>query len=243
MAVIVGPSCRRCHNENSNRATFGIMPRTPDFFILLRTFTMNAQLQAHTGQELVLKLDDVRMGDIDQVGGKNASLGEMISQLAGSGVRVPGGFCTTAHAFREFLRIGGLDRRIAEALAGLDADDVRALAQVGEQIRQWIVETPLPADLESAIRAAYEELTAASPESTFAVRSSATAEDLPDASRRPSSTSAGSMPCWTRSGMSSRRCTTTAPSRTASTRVSSTATSRSRRACSAWCAATRRCRA
>ncbi len=143
---------------------------------------MNAQLQAHTGQELVLKLDDVRMGDIDQVGGKNASLGEMISQLAGSGVRVPGGFCTTAHAFREFLRIGGLDRRIAEALAGLDADDVRALAQVGEQIRQWIVETPLPADLESAIRAAYDELTAASPESTFAVRSSATAEDLPDAS-------------------------------------------------------------
>ncbi len=143
---------------------------------------MNAQLQAHTGQELVLKLDDVRMGDIDQVGGKNASLGEMISQLAGSGVRVPGGFCTTAHAFREFLRIGGLDRRIAEALAGLDADDVRALAQVGEQIRQWIVETPLPADLESAIRTAYDELTAASPESTFAVRSSATAEDLPDAS-------------------------------------------------------------
>lgn len=143
---------------------------------------MTQQNTAHSGNELILQLDDVRMSDIDQVGGKNASLGEMISQLSGSGVRVPGGFATTAHAFRQFLRSGGLEGRIEAMLAELDADDVRALERCGAQIRQWVIETPFPADLEQAIRSAYADLTAGNPEASFAVRSSATAEDLPDAS-------------------------------------------------------------
>ncbi len=143
---------------------------------------MTQQNTAHSGNELILQLDDVRMSDIDQVGGKNASLGEMISQLSGSGVRVPGGFATTAHAFRQFLRAGGLGERIETMLKELDADDVRALERCGAQIRQWVIETPFPADLEQAIRSAYANLTAGNPEASFAVRSSATAEDLPDAS-------------------------------------------------------------
>ncbi|CAZ89081.1 phosphoenolpyruvate synthase [Thiomonas arsenitoxydans] len=143
---------------------------------------MTQQNTAHSGNELILQLDDVRMSDIDQVGGKNASLGEMISQLSGSGVRVPGGFATTAHAFRQFLRAGGLGERIETMLKELDADDVRALERCGAQIRQWVIETPFPADLEQAIRGAYADLTAGNPEASFAVRSSATAEDLPDAS-------------------------------------------------------------
>ncbi|HOI67415.1 MAG TPA: PEP/pyruvate-binding domain-containing protein, partial [Thiomonas arsenitoxydans] len=111
---------------------------------------MTQQNTAHSGNELILQLDDVRMSDIDQVGGKNASLGEMISQLSGSGVRVPGGFATTAHAFRQFLRAGGLGERIETMLKELDADDVRALERCGAQIRQWVIETPFPADLEQA---------------------------------------------------------------------------------------------
>jgi pyruvate,water dikinase len=122
------------------------------------------------------------MHDVEVVGGKNASLGEMISQLAASGVRVPGGFATTAHAFRQFLRHAGLAERIEARLATLNTDDVRALAAAGAEIRQWIVETPFPADLDAAIRAQYHLLAADHPEATFAVRSSATAEDLPDAS-------------------------------------------------------------
>jgi pyruvate,water dikinase len=143
---------------------------------------MTEQHTAHRGHALVLRLQDVRMTDIDQVGGKNASLGEMISQLSSSGVRVPGGFATTAYAFREFLRAGELDQRIQAALQALDADDVRALERTGAQIRQWVLDTPLPADLEQAVRQAYAELTADNPDASFAVRSSATAEDLPDAS-------------------------------------------------------------
>ena len=143
---------------------------------------MTQQNTAHSGKELILRLEDVRMSDIDQVGGKNASLGEMITQLSSSGVRVPGGFATTAYAFREFLRAGGLDQRIHAALEALDADDVRALERTGAQIRQWVLDTPLPADLEQAVRQAYTDLTARQPETSFAVRSSATAEDLPDAS-------------------------------------------------------------
>jgi pyruvate,water dikinase len=143
---------------------------------------MTQRNTAHSGKELILRLEDVRMSDIDQVGGKNASLGEMITQLSSSGVRVPGGFATTAHAFREFLRAGGLDQRIHAALEALDADDVRALERTGAQIRQWVLDTPLPADLEQAVRQAYTDLTAGQPETSFAVRSSATAEDLPDAS-------------------------------------------------------------
>jgi pyruvate,water dikinase len=143
---------------------------------------MTQQNSAHSGKEFILRLEDVRMTDIDQVGGKNASLGEMISQLSSSGVRVPGGFATTAHAFREFLRAGGLDQRIHSALEALDADDVRGLERTGAQIRQWVLDTPLPSDLEQAVRQAYADLTMGQPETSFAVRSSATAEDLPDAS-------------------------------------------------------------
>ncbi|HUC32367.1 MAG TPA: phosphoenolpyruvate synthase, partial [Ilumatobacteraceae bacterium] len=122
------------------------------------------------------------MTDVEVVGGKNASLGEMISQLAASGVRVPGGFATTAHAFREFLSHGGLTDKIAARLSDLDTDDVRALAAAGSQIRGWVVEAPFPPGLEAAVRAEFERLTAEHPGASFAVRSSATAEDLPDAS-------------------------------------------------------------
>lgn len=129
----------------------------------------------------VIPFENLRMTDIGQVGGKNASLGEMISQLHDSGVRVPGGFATTADAFRDFLAHQGLDARIRCELEQLDVDDVGELARVGTRIRQWIVETPLPAGLESCIREHYEKLDLAGGGS-FAVRSSATAEDLPDAS-------------------------------------------------------------
>ncbi|MCY4746490.1 phosphoenolpyruvate synthase [Pelomonas sp. UHG3] len=131
---------------------------------------------------LVVPFENLRMTDVEAVGGKNASLGEMISQLAASGVRVPGGFATTAHAFRQFLKHEGLDARIAARLSSLNTDDVRALAQAGAEIRGWIENQPFPADLEAGVRAAYAQLTADNPDATFAVRSSATAEDLPDAS-------------------------------------------------------------
>ncbi|MBV8037655.1 phosphoenolpyruvate synthase [Roseateles sp.] len=131
---------------------------------------------------LVVPFENLRMTDVEAVGGKNASLGEMISQLAASGVRVPGGFATTAHAFREFLKHEGLDARIAARLATLNTDDVRALAEAGAEIRGWIESQPFPADLEAGVRQAFEQLTADNPGASFAVRSSATAEDLPDAS-------------------------------------------------------------
>ena len=131
---------------------------------------------------LVAPFEHLRMTDVETVGGKNASLGEMISQLAASGVRVPGGFATTAHAFRQFLQQDGLARRIEVRLSTLNTDDVRALAQAGSQIRKWIEETPFPADLEAAISAEFAHLTEGAPGASFAVRSSATAEDLPDAS-------------------------------------------------------------
>jgi pyruvate,water dikinase len=131
---------------------------------------------------LVVPLEQLRMTDVEAVGGKNASLGEMISQLAESGVRVPGGFATTAHAFRTFLAQDDLAGRIARRLADLDAEDVRALAAAGAQIRGWIEETPFPPALEAAVRAEFEKLAAGQPQASFAVRSSATAEDLPDAS-------------------------------------------------------------
>jgi len=121
------------------------------------------------------------MTDVDSVGGKNASLGEMISQLSGAGVRVPGGFATTAQAFRDFLSGTGLDKRISDRLSTLDPDDVRELAVAGAEIRDWIVEAPLPARLDSEIRSAFGKLDADG-KGSFAVRSSATAEDLPDAS-------------------------------------------------------------
>ncbi len=131
---------------------------------------------------LVAPLERLRMTDVESVGGKNASLGEMISQLAESGVRVPGGFATTAHAFRLFLAEGGLAHRISERLSTLDVDDVRALAAAGEEIRGWIEKQPFSPALEQAIRTAFDALVSGAPEASFAVRSSATAEDMPDAS-------------------------------------------------------------
>ena len=131
---------------------------------------------------LVVPFEKLRMTDVESVGGKNASLGEMISQLAETGVRVPGGFATTAHAFRDFLKHEGLDVRIQKRLADLNTDDVRALAAAGAEIRGWLEAQPFPAELEAAIRASFAALTADNPDASFAVRSSATAEDLPDAS-------------------------------------------------------------
>jgi pyruvate, water dikinase len=133
-------------------------------------------------QQRVIPFERLRMGDVEQVGGKNASLGEMISQLAGAGIRVPGGFATTAHAFREFLAHNRLEARIAERLRALDVDDVVALARVGAEIRGWIAEAPLPLALDADIAAAYADVSQGAPDATWAVRSSATAEDLPDAS-------------------------------------------------------------
>jgi pyruvate,water dikinase len=129
----------------------------------------------------VVSFEQLRMTDVDSVGGKNASLGEMISQLADAGVRVPGGFATTAQAFRDFLSGTGLDKRIAERLTTLNPEDVRELALAGAQIRQWITEAPLPQRLNDDIKSAFALLDADG-KGSFAVRSSATAEDLPDAS-------------------------------------------------------------
>jgi len=128
----------------------------------------------------VIPFSELRMTDVDKVGGKNASLGEMISQLPAD-VRVPGGFATTAEAYREFLAHQGLHERIQAALDALDTEDVVALASTGAEIREWILDTPFPPQLESDIRLAYDAL-AAEGGASFAVRSSATAEDLPDAS-------------------------------------------------------------
>ncbi|CAB3740285.1 Phosphoenolpyruvate synthase [Achromobacter deleyi] len=129
----------------------------------------------------VVLFEQLRMTDVDSVGGKNASLGEMISQLSGAGVRVPGGFATTADAFRDFLKASGLDKRIAERLTTLNPEDVRELANAGGEIRQWIVDAPFSSEFEAQIREAFAKLDADG-KGSFAVRSSATAEDLPDAS-------------------------------------------------------------
>ncbi|MBS2022579.1 MAG: phosphoenolpyruvate synthase, partial [Deltaproteobacteria bacterium] len=126
--------------------------------------------------------EQLRMGDVDTVGGKNSSLGELISQLSAAGVRVPGGFATTAFAFRRFVEEAGLTEKIAARLATLDTDDVKALAEAGKEIRHWVESAPFPRELEAAIRAEFIKLSAQDPGATFAVRSSATAEDLPDAS-------------------------------------------------------------
>ncbi|MDO8887896.1 MAG: phosphoenolpyruvate synthase [Hydrogenophaga sp.] len=131
--------------------------------------------------DLVVPFEHLRMTDVESVGGKNASLGEMISQLP-AGVKVPTGFATTAHAFREFLAFDGLTGRINARLDALDTEDVRALAQAGAEIRAMVENQPFPADLEKAIREAFVTLTHGNDTASFAVRSSATAEDLPDAS-------------------------------------------------------------
>jgi len=133
-------------------------------------------------QERVVAFDHLRMSDVERVGGKNASLGEMISQLHASGIRVPDGFATTAFAFHEFLGVNGLKERIDEALSALDVDDVKALAKTGAEIRGWISNAPLPDALEEEVQAAYRKLAGKAGHVVVAVRSSATAEDLPDAS-------------------------------------------------------------
>ncbi|AVT12329.1 phosphoenolpyruvate synthase [Paracidovorax avenae] len=130
---------------------------------------------------LVVPFENLRMTDVESVGGKNASLGEMISQLP-DGVRVPTGFATTAHAFRQFLAHDGLAQKISDRLKTLDTEDVRALAAAGAEIRAMVEAQPFPADLEKAIRDAFATLCGGNAEACFAVRSSATAEDLPDAS-------------------------------------------------------------
>lgn len=132
--------------------------------------------------EYVVSLDKLGVHDVEHVGGKNASLGEMISNLAGAGVSVPGGFATTAQAYRDFLELSGLNDQIHAALDALDVDDVNALAKTGAQIRQWIMEAEFPEKLNAEIRTAFAELSAGNPNLAVAVRSSATAEDLPDAS-------------------------------------------------------------
>jgi pyruvate,water dikinase len=142
------------------------------------SFPMSALFSATA---LVVPFENLRMTDVEAVGGKNASLGEMISQLP-QGVKVPTGFATTAHAFRQFLAHGGLDDRIQKRLQALDTEDVRSLAVAGAEIRGWLEAQPFPADLEREIRAAFETLQAGNAQASFAVRSSATAEDLPDAS-------------------------------------------------------------
>jgi len=129
----------------------------------------------------VISFEKLGMQDVDKVGGKNASLGEMISHLAKLGVSVPGGFATTADAYREFLAHAGLAERVNRELAKLDIDDVTALAETGARIRQWLMETPFPAALEKSIREGYAALSGGK-DASVAVRSSATAEDLPDAS-------------------------------------------------------------
>ena len=128
-------------------------------------------------------LKDLRLSDLPQVGGKNASLGEMSAALAAAGIRVPGGFATTADAFREFLATDGLGERIARKLESLDCDDVNALAACGKEIRSWIAATPFPEAIEREIHTFYQQLEGqTSSDASFAVRSSATAEDLPEAS-------------------------------------------------------------
>jgi len=133
--------------------------------------------------KFVIPFSQLRMSDIDAVGGKNASLGELLSQLASAGIRVPDGFATTADAFRNFIDSAGLRQRIDQALRALDVDDVRALAAVGSEIRSWVVAAPFSTEFEAEVRSFYQWLTDnSSSEISVAVRSSATAEDLPDAS-------------------------------------------------------------
>ncbi|MNK58894.1 Phosphoenolpyruvate synthase [compost metagenome] len=132
-------------------------------------------------QQYVLWYEQLGMQDVERVGGKNASLGEMISNLSGAGVSVPGGFATTAFAFNEFLELSGLNGKIHDLLDSLDVDDIAALNRAGQQIRDWVVDAPFQPALEQAVREAYDKLSAGL-EASFAVRSSATAEDMPDAS-------------------------------------------------------------
>ena len=142
-----------------------------------------SELEIFVVQENVLWYEELGMGDVDRVGGKNASLGEMISNLANVGVQVPGGFATTSVAFNDFLEQSGLNDKIYQLLDTLDVSDVNALAQCGNTIRQWIIDTPFLPQMQNDIEQAYQKLAGEfSTDASFAVRSSATAEDMPDAS-------------------------------------------------------------
>ncbi len=132
--------------------------------------------------EYVVSLAKLGNHDVERVGGKNASLGEMISNLAGAGVSVPGGFATTAQAYRDFMELSGLNEQIHALLDALDVDDVNALAKAGAQIRGWVMEAEFPPKLDADIRTAFAEMAGGNDHMAVAVRSSATAEDLPDAS-------------------------------------------------------------
>jgi pyruvate, water dikinase len=174
----------------------GMLFRRADFKITIPTMTnLKRPFSAHAAPStlfspmaLVLPFELLRMSDVDVVGGKNASLGEMISQLpqadaqGAGGVQVPTGFATTAHAFRLFLQHGDLAKKIQTKLDALNVEDVRALAAAGAEIRQWVEHQAFPADLEAAVRDAFATLSGGDERASFAVRSSATAEDLPDAS-------------------------------------------------------------
>jgi pyruvate, water dikinase len=164
----------RYRSSSAVRSTRGHCATSFNF----RSFPMSAPLSPTA---LVVPFENLRNSDVESVGGKNASLGEMISQLP-TGVKVPTGFATTAHAFRAFLKHAGLDDKINAKLNALNTDDVRALATVGGEIRAMVEAQPFPADLEKAIREAFITLSSGNPAASFAVRSSATAEDLPDAS-------------------------------------------------------------
>lgn len=153
-----------------------------DAFLLLRILYFRVDDYKGTSlQDYIIPLDRLGMRDVELVGGKNASLGEMITNLAGLGVSVPGGFATTSHAYRDFLSNQGLDKKIAETLAALDVDDVDALTRTGAQIRQWVMDTPLPQRLETELRKHWDAMCDGD-DVSVAVRSSATAEDLPEAS-------------------------------------------------------------
>ena len=145
---------------------------------------MSTQSALFGATDLVIPFENLRMTDVEAVGGKNASLGEMISQLptGPKGVQVPTGFATSAHAFREFLAFDGLDQKINAVLDALDTEDVRALAEAGSKIRSLVESQPFPPSFEQAVRESFATLSAGNPEASFAVRSSATAEDMPDAS-------------------------------------------------------------
>jgi pyruvate, water dikinase len=141
------------------------------------------QRQLGSEPPLVVSLTEVGLRDIAQVGGKNASLGEMLQQLAPKGIRVPLGFATTAHAYRQFIAAGGLEEKLREIFKDLDIEDVRNLRERGKAARTLILQTPFPLELEQAIAEAYQKLCERyGPDTDVAVRSSATAEDLPDAS-------------------------------------------------------------
>ena len=133
-------------------------------------------------QKNIVWFEHLRMTDVEEVGGKNASLGEMISQLHEQGIRVPGGFATTAHAYKNFLNANGLKQRIDDLLKDLDVDNVIVLAKAARNIQSWIMDAALPQDLEQDLEVAYNEMLKLYGDITVAVRSSATAEDLPDAS-------------------------------------------------------------